>query len=339
MKALWKCFSCMAVLVIIVSACSPAAVTPPSTAAAVQETPAGSEVPGVAVPLAPAAAQSPTIKLPLIAKKVSEMPAIDGNANDAAWKDATLLKVGVLTMKAVYDGQDVAFLMVWPDRDMSINSRGTWNWDPSTKAWWQTGMVDGTWDSFKGNRHPEWANIAFDISSVVGSQGCFAFCHEYPPGSGIFHHNTAGAGQYVDSWGLLAKHGYGSKFLQDMGWVLGYSQVTQNGKVTFDTTDTMDPRNVLTGDVTFAGYAEDKVIAPIGDTKYPTTTRPADQYCIKCHQDKGAIDWTKTGNTTRIGMLITPSLFIWKLNQLILPIVWFLHKQRSILVKRLRSLI
>ncbi|MBE3144003.1 MAG: hypothetical protein IMZ61_08790, partial [Planctomycetes bacterium] len=295
MRNLLKLFSISVCLAIIAAACAPAAATPTPVEVVATEvaTKVATEIP---VPIEPVA--DPTIGLPLVAIKVAEMAAIDGNGSDAPWKDAPVLKVGVLTMKAIYDAENIAFLMVWQDRDLSINSRGTWNWDPTTQTWSQTGMADGTWASFKGSRHPEWVNIAFDISSVVSAEGCFAFCHEYPPGSGVFHHNTAGAGQYVDSWGLLAKHGYGSQFLQDLGWTLGYSQVTQNGEVLFDTTDTMDPRNVLSGDVTFVGYAEDKIIAPIDDTIYPTTTRPADQYCIKCHEAMGAPDWTKTGNTT-----------------------------------------
>ncbi len=302
MKKLWMVMCIVTGLALVVGACGTAAVRPP----AATQPPAVVDLPSLeaptaesaAVPLQPAAEENVSITLPLEAKKVSAMPVIDGNAGDPAWADAKLLKVGVLNMKAVYNAEDITFLMVWADRDLSINSRGTWNWDAAKQAWWQTGMEDGKWASFKGVRHPEWVNVAFDISSVVKTEGCFAFCHEYPPGSGIFHHNTAGEGQYVDSMGILAKHGYGGQFLQDMGWTLGYAGVTQNGEVIFDPSDSMDPRNVLNGDVTFVGYAEDKIIAPLNDSRYPTTTRPADKYCIDCHVAQGAIEWTKTGNTT-----------------------------------------
>jgi hypothetical protein len=297
MKELWKVMTIVTGIALLVGACATAAPAP--TTAPVVDIPSMAPVTEEPdAPLVPAAAQDVTIELPLVAKKVTEMPKIDGDVSDAAWKDAKLLKVGVLNMKSVYDGEDIAFQMVWADRDLSINSRGTWNWDEASQIWSQTGMEEGTWESFRGKRHPEWVNVAFDISSVVSAEGCFAFCHEYPAGSGIFHHNTIGAGQYVDSWGLLAKHGYGSKTLEDMGWTLGYTDVVQNGEVAFDAADPIDPRQLLNGDVTFVGYAEDKIIAPLEDTKYPTTTRPADTYCIDCHQDKGAPEWTKTGNTT-----------------------------------------
>ena len=298
MRSAWKLICIFTGIALLVVACS-TAVTPPPTEVVVDLPtlePATEDL--EAAPLPQAAVENVSITLPLEAKKVTEMPVIDGDASDPAWIDAKLLKVGVLNMKAVYNAEDISFLMVWADRDMSINSRGTWNWDESKEAWWQTGMEDGEWASFKGSRHPEWVNVAFDISSVVKAEGCFAFCHEFPEGSGIFHHNTAGEGQYVDSWGLLAKHGYGSQFIQDMGWTLGYTSAIQNGDVIFDTADSMDPRNVLSGDVTFVGYAEDKIIAPLDDTRYPTTTRPADTYCIDCHVAQGATEWTQTGNTT-----------------------------------------
>lgn len=237
-------------------------------------------------------------KLVLTAMPVAEMPVIDGSAGDEIWKEAKDMKAGVMNMKAVYTADDIAFLITWPDRDLSINSRGTWNWDSEQKTWWRTGFEEGTWESYRGNRHPEWFNLAFDISSVVEAEGCYAFCHEYPVGSGIWHHNTAGSGQYVDSWGPLGKHGYGQKFLEDMGWLAGGSGVVQEGEVIFDPDDPIDSHQVLSGNITFFGYAEDKVIVPLDDPNYPKTDRPADVYCIKCHEDQNAIYWTKTGNTT-----------------------------------------
>jgi hypothetical protein len=244
MKAAWKFITIITGIALLVAACG-TAVTPPPTEVVVDLPTIETIAEEPAAPLQPAPVETVSITLPLEAKKVTEMPVMDGNASDPAWADAKLLKVGVLTMKAVYDAENVAFLMVWADRDLSINSRGTWNWDETKQAWWQTGIEEGEWASFKGSRHPEWVNVAFDISSVVEAEGCFAFCHEYPPGSGVFHHNTIGEGQYVDSWGLLAKHGYGSQYVQDLGWTLGYSGVSQNGAVIFDTTDPMDPRQVL----------------------------------------------------------------------------------------------
>ncbi len=231
------------------------------------------------------------------AKPVTALPAIDGDGSDAAWSSATALKLGVLTMKAVYTSDELAMLLAWDDRDLSINSRGTWSLNPSTGVWTQTGM-DGSWQSYTGSRHPEWANISFDISSKMKTQGCYAFCHETVKDNGVWHHNTEVKGEYVDSWLLLTKHGFGPKYLQDMGWLAGVESVTQSGTLVFDPNDPIDSHQLLSGKLTFVGYAEDKFMTSPDDAAWPQTTRPADQYCIKCHTDQKAIDWTKTANKT-----------------------------------------
>lgn len=235
--------------------------------------------------------------LTLTAQQVPTLPAIDGDASDVAWKDAPALKAGILSMKAVYTADELAILMTWQDRDLSINGRGTGNWTPETGTWWATGSKV-PWESFKGKRHPEWLNLSFDISSKMQDEGCNAFCHENPLGSGKWHHNTAHKGEYVDSWTLLAKHGFGPHYLEDMGWLLGADGVTQSGTLVFDASDKLDPHQLLSGSLTFVGHAEDKVITSLDDPNYPKTNRPADQYCIKCHNELKAIDWTKTDNRT-----------------------------------------
>jgi len=249
-------------------------------------------------PIQPVAGIDASPYLTLHAVPVDVMPEIDGSAADEAWAQAKDLKVGVMNMKAVYNDEQIAFLMTWWDRDLSINARGTWNWDKDKQEWWRTGWEEGTWDSFKGYREPEWVNLAFDMTSVVGTEGCFAFCHEYPPGSGKFHHNTAGTGQHVDNWGFLGKHGYGPLSYEDLGWVAGGRGVIQTGDVVIDPTAKYDQHQILAGNITFLGWAEDKIIVPLDDPDYPQTDRPADVYCINCHEDMGIIDWTKTGNTT-----------------------------------------
>ena len=227
------------------------------------------------------------------AKPVAALPTIDGDATDAAWGQATALKLGVLTMKAVYTSDEVAILMAWDDRDLSMNSKGTWNYNAVTGAWTQTG-ADGSWQSYLGSRHPEWANLSFDISSKMKTQGCFAFCHK-GAGSGS-HHNTEVKGEYVDSWLLLTKHGYGPQYLQDMGWLAGVESVKQTGTPVFDTSDPIDSHQLIYGKVTFVGYAEDKWMTSPDDPA--PTDQPADQYCINCHTQTHAIDWTKTEGKT-----------------------------------------
>ncbi len=238
-----------------------------------------------------------TVFVTLTAKPVTTLPVIDGDASDAAWKSAAGASMAVLTMKAVYTNDEIAFLMTWLDRDMSINSAGTWNYNPASGAWTQTG-AGGKWESFSGSRHPEWLDVSFDISSQIKTQGCSAFCHASPTGSGAMHHNTAKLGEKVDTWLLLAKHGFGSTGLQDMGWLVGVDGATQAGTLVFDPIDTLDSHQPLVGKATFVGYAEDKFMTSLDDPAWPKTTRPADLYCIKCHADKNVIEWSKTENRT-----------------------------------------
>jgi hypothetical protein len=51
-------------------------------------------------------------------------------------------------------------------------------------------------------------SLAWGIDSDVQAQGCDAFCHEDPPCSGVFHHQTGAEGHSVDSWMRLGKHGF-----------------------------------------------------------------------------------------------------------------------------------
>ena len=64
----------------------------------------------------------------LVAAKVSKLPAIDGKADDDAWKAAKEVVVKMdqpdedppkktISLKAVHDGDSICFLMVWADPD------------------------------------------------------------------------------------------------------------------------------------------------------------------------------------------------------------------------------
>lgn len=231
--------------------------------------------------------------LTVVAKKVSDMPEIDGDFSDPVWAEATSTFVGPTEWKAVYTDDEMAMYIRWADHEASINTRGTWNWDNEAKSWWRTGWKIGTWESFNGQRHPEWFNIAFDISTdiseaPVSEQGCGAFCHEYPPGSGQFHHQTTAVGAYVDTWIILAKHGFGPDMIQDQGLIQGVTSVSQEGDVIFNPSDPMDPREIIDGSITFVGYAEDKIMAsPEDPAAFADRDTLANLYCRNCHEQIG----------------------------------------------------
>src|SRR5436189_6382735 len=81
--------------------------------------PALSRVEGLCAPNAPDE---------LVAGKVSKLPAVDGKADDDAWKTAKEVVVKIdqpdeeapkktISIKAVHDGDSICFLLTWADAD------------------------------------------------------------------------------------------------------------------------------------------------------------------------------------------------------------------------------
>ena len=95
----------------------------------------------LALTQAPALAKS--VEGTLTSVLVKTAPVLDGNASDAVWTNATESKIGVrtfgsstfkITLKSVYDGTNVYFLVQYPDSNKEAN-RGEWAYDASKKAW------------------------------------------------------------------------------------------------------------------------------------------------------------------------------------------------------------
>lgn len=230
----------------------------------------GTLAPGAGLQDGVADLESPLV---LVAVPVSELPEVDGDYDDEEWRDAPVLQVGAIRFRAVYTDEHIAFLMKWIDRDLKMSSTGCWTWDPEARFWTEL-----------GTDRQEWLDLAWDISSAMRNRGCNSFCHEDPPGSGEFHHQTGKVGEYVDSWMIFGKHGYSAPKV-DLGWFLGESGFRVEEALIFETTNQADPRNVLAGDVTFFGYAEDSVIAAAGDPRFAPRDRPRDGYCRGCHAE------------------------------------------------------
>ncbi len=84
--------------------------------------------------------------LELEASKVAALPAIDGKADDAAWKGAQELVIKVdqpanlenpkkkVTLKAVHDGDSVCFLLVWEDATKNV-THTPYVWDNEKKEY------------------------------------------------------------------------------------------------------------------------------------------------------------------------------------------------------------
>ncbi len=243
----------------------------------------------------------------LSAIPVSELPDLDGDYDDEEWRDAPVLQVGAMRFRAVYTDEHLALLLKWIDRDLKMSSTGVWTWDPESRFWTQL-----------GTGRQEWLNIAWNISGALPQDGCDSFCHEDPIGSGEFHHQTNKVGDYVDSWMIFGKHGFSAP-KTDLGWFLGESGYILDEELIFETTNDVNPRLVLAGDVTFFGYAEDVVIAAPGDPRFAKRDRIRDDYCRDCHTelfvedepldlnfthpDEGEIKYSRNWNSTHTAPL------------------------------------
>lgn len=292
MKKLWKVMCIMIGLALVIGACGTTTVQPPAATDAPAETNQAAEPPTSI----PAEAEPPAIQNPrVVAVPVDTLPVIDADASDEQWKTAPVTQIGGMQWQTVYTNQEIALLLKWIDRDLSMDTPGTYIWDATTSTWSMNQAVSR-----------EWMNLSFNVQNApVTQEGCFAFCHEDPPGSGLYHHQTETAGELVDSWMLFEKHGFEFKYVKGVGgvetedayglksgaedrlWFMGNIEAKQNGPLVFETTNAANPRNVVAGSVTFIDYAEDNIIASPDDPIDTDRDRPRDLYCINCHAQIG----------------------------------------------------
>lgn len=218
----------------------------------------------------------------LEAAKVESDPAVDGVAGDPTWREAKELKGKNVRLKAVYSEKNLTLLVTWTDPTMSINTAGSWVWRDGK---WRQNRSVVNWESFKGKRHPEWLGLSWNINaSGFGQQGCVSTCHSEVDK----HHKTDNKGEYVDSWNILAKHGYGPLFLEDQGWLAGSVGASQSNNLKFAPQDPMDPIQITEGRVQFFGFAEDNILSSVYDPMYPKDN-PSTRYCSQCHTAPEAV--------------------------------------------------
>lgn len=168
-----------------------------------------------AAALAACATKEETATAPnvLVAAKVATPPTLDGDANDAAWAAAKSIKVALsdganfggkgettATLKAVYSGDTVYFLVQYDDPTESIR-RG-----PYQK------QADGSWKKLKDPKdaggddnvyyEDKWAMIWNINNSIAGfnQQGCAVLCHAGEPGKPYGNKYTANEGEIGDMW-------------------------------------------------------------------------------------------------------------------------------------------
>lgn len=234
----------------------------------------------------------------LVAKKAERIPNIDGKTDSykGEWGKASELNLdgpGNFRIKALYDRGQVAFLATWDDPTLSMNTPDAWLYKDGKWIRARLNSKDPeSWGSFRTLRYPDWFSMYWGKKIQPKdwiTQGCMVTCHrkkgkpkEYGVETG---HGVAKTGTYCDSWLLLSRHGYGPWFNFEGGWLAGDKEASQEGELKFESKDLTEPYQITAGDLTFSGFAEDRLLTTKDDPVYPKETEDA-RYCSGCHTKK-----------------------------------------------------
>ncbi|TAK41209.1 MAG: hypothetical protein EPO28_08950 [Saprospiraceae bacterium] len=160
----------------------------------------------------------------LLSKKVTAAPSIDGTI-DAAWDDATKLETTAtvpdpgqdvfkgyvgnsyhLTMRSMYDDQNIYFLAEWNDNEMSQN-RDPWYFDPVAKLWQQESnkpKFDAAGQMTRPAFYEDKFAMNWNVNNTVAGWDqttCYATCHTgLSATDGLARHYTSSASERVDMW-------------------------------------------------------------------------------------------------------------------------------------------
>lgn len=172
----------------------------------------------------------------LLSYKTSTAPTIDGKI-DAIWAFATKLQVTPTvpypgnnlftgyngeeypaTLRSMYDGQNIYFLIEYADSTQSINV-APWYFNPSTHLWAQeptSRTFDVNGNITRQGHGEDKVAMLFNIDNSTPnfvSQTCYASCHVFTPymdfsvnpaveksNAGSGNHYTTGASEKIDMW-------------------------------------------------------------------------------------------------------------------------------------------
>lgn len=244
MKRIVSLIALISALSLVLAACSPAATSTPAPTA-VPPTAKPTEVPTPA-PTATAAFTAPEDAL--VSVKVDQAPDLDGVADDAVWADAPEVVIPVedganmgetdVTLKSVYTGDTVYFLVTWADP--------TESW---LRAPWEK-QSDGTWQKLSDPNDKGGDNnlyyedkLAFfwsiaDSIPKFENRGCFTACHEGEESDakpyGLMY--TDEEGQLGDIWHWKAVRNLNQADDQYLDWT-PYSADTPNAGRKSDAAD------------------------------------------------------------------------------------------------------
>jgi hypothetical protein len=214
------------------------------------------------VPAAVSWAQAPD---GLVSMAVEEGPTLDGIVDEDYWADAPAVEVkvtggansgeSVVTLKSVYDGDMVYFLVTWEDPTESF-LRSPWELQD-----------DGTWIQLKdpddkGGDNNVWYEDKFSIiwpinNSIPGFEtaGCFTACHagENSDVKPYGNKYTAEEGQMGDMWHWKSVRNLNQVHDQYLDWVR-YSEDTPGAGRHSDPSDSGGYVNNVTEDKTAPAF-------------------------------------------------------------------------------------
>jgi hypothetical protein len=171
MKLNYKYIVVLLVLSVILSACSSPGVKKPSVAAAQPDA--------------------------LTSIRVDFPPILDGSDGDLAWQvaparvlDATVngIKPFQMTLKSVYDAQNIYILVQYPDMNMDV-IRSPWAYNAEKKAWERQDDSFGDEDEFGFYWNVNVPNYQVN--------GCKDFCHDQDPNNKQMYTSQ---GTWLDIW-------------------------------------------------------------------------------------------------------------------------------------------
>ena len=160
----------------------------------------------------------------LVSKKTTTAPSLDGNI-DAIWGDATKLVttttvpdpgqdvfkgyVGnsyVVTLRSLYDDQNIYFLAEWLDNDKSLN-RDTWYFDAELQRWEEESnkpVFDENGVLIRQAFYEDKLAMLWNVNHSVPNwdqSTCYATCHTgLSVDDGKARHFTGGPDESIDMW-------------------------------------------------------------------------------------------------------------------------------------------
>lgn len=159
----------------------------------------------------------------LLSLKVSTPPVLDG-AIDAIWESAQKLQfstavpevtgdvfrgytgniIPAVTLRSVYDANDIYFLVEWADPTKSLQ-RQPWYFNPATKKWAQeSGTFDFTMNPIRPAFYEDKLAFLWNINGSVNGWNngtCYKSCHTNLPAADLFtRHYTNYPSEKIDMW-------------------------------------------------------------------------------------------------------------------------------------------